>query len=120
MLEKNDISCGLAGRYVDIYEFADSRLDVRWKACALPYTVFDKEQRVTHAAITENKRLGEVLSWIKSAQEEARPAPKIKTNSEQTASRKPGGKPGRRTDFVNDPAVIARRQQALARLAAAE
>jgi len=29
-------------------------------------------------------------------------------------------KPGRRTDFINDPAVIARREQALARLAAAE
>ena len=33
---------------------------------------------------------------------------------------KRGTKPGRRTDFVNDPAVIARREQALARLEAAE
>ncbi|UVK50208.1 ISNCY family transposase (plasmid) [Mesorhizobium sp. AR02] len=120
MLEKNDISCGLVGRYVDIYEFADGRLDVRWKACSLPYTVFDKEQRVTHAAVTENKRLGEVLSWIKSQQDEARPAPKIKTNSEQTGYQKRDRKPGRRKDFMNDPAVIARRQQALARLDAAE
>jgi transposase len=120
MLEKNDISCGLVGRYVDIYEFANGRLDVRWKACSLPYTVFDKEQRVTHAAVTENKRLGEVLSWIKSQQDEARPAPKIKTNSEQTGYQKRDRKPGRRKDFMNDPAVIARRQQALARLDAAE
>jgi hypothetical protein len=29
---------------------------VRWKGYSLPYTVFDKDQRVTHAAITENKR----------------------------------------------------------------
>ncbi|MER9139131.1 ISNCY family transposase [Mesorhizobium sp. M0830] len=120
MLEKNDISCGLVGRYVDIYEFADGRLDVRWKACSLPYTVFDKEQRVTHAAVTENKRLGEVLTWIKAQQDEARPPPKIKTNSEQIAYRKRGTKPGRRTDFMNDPAIIARRKQALARLDAAE
>lgn len=120
MLEKNDISCGLVGKYVDIYEFADGRLDVRWKACSLPYTVFDKEQRVMHTAITENKRLGEALSWIKAQQDEARPAPKIKTNSEQTAYRKRGTKAGRRTDFTKDPAVIAQREQALAKLAAAE
>lgn len=120
ILEKNDISCGLVGKYVDIHEFADGQLEVRWKACSLPYTVFDKEQRVTHTAITENKRLGEVLSWIKSQQDEARPAPKIKTNSEQTAYKKRGRKPGRRTDFMNDPSVIARREQALAGLLAAE
>jgi hypothetical protein len=119
-LEKNDISCGLVGKYVDIYEFADGRVDVRWKACSLPHAVFDKEQRVTHTAITENKRLGEVLTWIKAQQDEARPAPKIKTNSEQGAYKKRGTKPGRRTDFMNDPAVIARREQALPRLAVAE
>jgi transposase len=120
MLERNDMSIELPGKYVDIYEFPDGRIDVRWKACSLPYMVFDKEQRVTHTAITENKRLGEVLSWIKAAQDEARPAPKIKTNSEQVQYQKRGRKPGRRTDFMNDPAVIARREQALARLAAAE
>jgi hypothetical protein len=119
-LEKNDISCGLVGKYVDIYEFTDGRVDVRWKACSLPHAVFDKEQRVTHTAITENKRLGEVLTWIKAQQDEARPAPKIKTNSEQGAYKKRGTKPGRRTDFMNDPAVIARREQALPRLAVAE
>jgi transposase len=78
MLEKNELSCGLVGKYVDIYEFADGRLDVRWRACSLPYTVFDKEQRVTHTAVTENKRLGEVLTWIKAQQDEVRPPPKIK------------------------------------------
>lgn len=120
MLEKNDISIGLVGKYVETYEFADGRLDVRWRGCALPYTVFDKEQRVTHTAITENKRLGEVLSWIKAQQDEARPAPKIKTNSEQTGYKKRATKPGRRADFMTDPVVIARRQQALAKLAAGE
>ena len=120
MLEKHDISIGLVGKYVDIYEFADGRVDVRWKACSLPYTIFDKEQRGTHTAITENKRLGEVLSWIKARQEEERPVPKIKTNSEQAGYKKRGRKPGRRTDFMNDPAVIARRRQALSQPSALE
>ncbi|GAA2821676.1 hypothetical protein EDC40_10335 [Aminobacter aminovorans] len=120
MLEKNELSCELVGKYVDIYEFADAHVDVRWKACSLPYTVFDKEQRITHTAITENKRLGEVLSWIKAQQDEARPAPKIKTNSEQIGYKKRGRKPGKRTDFMNDPTVIAHRQRALARSASGE
>lgn len=119
MVERNDISVGLVGKYVDVYQLADGRLDVRWRACSLPSTVFDKEQRVTHTAITENKRLGEVLSWIKAQQDEPRPAPTIKTNSEQTGYKKRGRKPGRRTDFMNDPAVIAQREQALARVASA-
>jgi hypothetical protein len=38
----------LAGRYVETYACADGRLDVRWKGYSLPYTVFDKDQRVTH------------------------------------------------------------------------
>jgi len=35
----------------------------------LPYSAFDKLQRVSHAAIVENKRLGEVLAWIKEQQD---------------------------------------------------
>jgi hypothetical protein len=34
----------------------------------LPYSAFDQLQRVSHAAI-ENKRLGEVLAWIKQQQD---------------------------------------------------
>ena len=35
----------------------------------MPYSAFDKLQRVSHAAIVENKRLGEVLAWIKERQD---------------------------------------------------
>jgi hypothetical protein len=56
---------------------------VRWKGHALSYRVFDKDQRVTHAAVAENKRLGDVLAYIKERQDQ-RPLPKVKTNSEKT------------------------------------
>ena len=42
------------------------------KAIACPCRVFDKDQRVTHAAITENKRLGDVLAYIKERQAQRR------------------------------------------------
>jgi hypothetical protein len=35
----------------------------------LPYSAFDQLQRASHAAIIENKRLGEVLAWIKQQQD---------------------------------------------------
>jgi hypothetical protein len=54
---------------VEIYDFPDGRLEVRWKGRSLPYSAFDKLQRVSHAAIVENKRLGEILAWIKEQQD---------------------------------------------------
>ena len=119
MLDETEVSRGLVGRYVETYAYADGRLDVRWKGHSLPYRVFDKDQRVTHAAITENKRLGDVLAYIKERQEQQN-KPKVKTNSEKLGYVKRGRKPGRRTDFTNDPAVIARRQQVQSQLDAAE
>ena len=119
MLEETEMTRGLVGRYVETYAYADGRLDVRWKGHSLPYTVFDKDQRVTHAAITENKRLGEVLAYVKERQEQE-VTPAVKTNSDKNGYKPTGRKPGRRTDSMNDPAVIARREKALLRQQAAE
>ena len=119
MLEETEVTRGLVGHYVETYAYADGRLDVRWKGHCLPYTVFDKDQRVTHAAITENKRLGDVLAYIKERQETL-DKPDVKTNSNKNGyvKRAPGS--SRRTDVTKDPAVIARREKALLRRQAAE
>jgi hypothetical protein len=119
MLEETEVTRGLAGRYVETYAYADGRLDVRWKGHSLPYRVFDKDQRVTHAAITENKRLSDVLAYIKERQDQ-QTQPAVKTNSDKNGYKPRGRKPGKRTDFTNDPVVIARREKALSRLDTAE
>jgi hypothetical protein len=119
MLEETEVTRGLVGRYVETYAYADGRLDVRWKGHSLPYTVFDKDQRVTHAAITENKRLGDVLAYIKERQEQ-QSKPDVKTNSDKNGYVKRARGPGRRKQFMDDPAVIARRENALSQLAAAK
>jgi hypothetical protein len=56
---------------VDIYDFPDGRLEVRWKGRSLPYSAFDKLQRVSHAAIVEKQ-----ASWGDSGLDQgtARPA----------------------------------------------
>src|SRR3954454_13623240 len=61
MLRPDKTPAALAGKLVDIYDFPDGRLEIRWKGLPLPYSAFDQLQRVSHAAIVENKRLGEVL-----------------------------------------------------------
>src|SRR3977135_4212989 len=69
MLRPNKTSAAVAGKLVDIYDFPDGRLEIRWKGLPLPYSVFDQLQRVSHAAIIENKRLGEGLAWTKQQQD---------------------------------------------------
>jgi transposase len=100
MLEQNAMTIGLAGQYVDTYAFADGQLDVLWNGMSLPYQVFDKDQRVSHAAIVENKRLGEVLAFIRN-QQELRSPPRLKNNSERIGYQKTGRKPPGRKSFVD-------------------
>lgn len=96
ILAENEITRGLPGKYVDSYEYPDGRLEFRWKGVSLPYSVFDKDQRVTHAAITENKRLSAVLEHIKAEQDKT--PPKKRRAGKQRSRYKPTG---RRNDGWN-------------------
>ena len=69
ILERGEVSEGLAGKYVELYDFPDGHLEVRWKGQPLPYRVFSKDQRVSHTAIVENKRLGHALAFVKAQQD---------------------------------------------------
>jgi transposase len=87
ILERSELADKLAGQYVDLYDFTDRPLEVRWKGHSLPYRVFSKDQRVSHTAIVENKRLGHALALVKALQE-VKYQPKVKTNSEKTGYKK--------------------------------
>ncbi len=87
ILERNEISEELGGKYVEVYAFPDGRLEVRSNGHVLPYRVFNKDQRVSPTAIVERKRLSHALSIIK-AKQEATPVPKVQTNSEKNGYRK--------------------------------
>ena len=83
ILERSAISEKLAAHYVELYDFPGGPLEVRWKGRALPYRVFSKDQRVSHTAVVENKRLGQALALVK-AQQDLKLATKVMTNSEKT------------------------------------
>ena len=60
---------------------------MRWKGVALPYRTFSKDQRVSHVANVENKRLGHALTIVK-AQQDLKRETKVMTNSEKTGYKK--------------------------------
>ena len=82
ILERTDVSEGLIGEYVEIYEFADRPIEVRWQGHVLPYRVFDKDQRVSITAVVENKRLGHALAIVK-AKQDLKHAARVLTSSEK-------------------------------------
>ncbi len=82
------------GRYVKTYAYPDRPFEIRWKGVLLPYRIFDPSQRrVTHTAITENKRLGDVLAFIKT-QQDADP-PQVGPVGKQRTRYTPTGRPNR-------------------------
>ena len=88
-LKPEGLAVRLRGKMVEIYDFRDGRLEVRWKGRSLPYSAFDKLQRVSHAAIVENKRLGEILAWIKE-QQDRQPCFNRVPDGPRRSSQKPG------------------------------
>ena len=100
ILEPGGTADSLVGAFVDVHEHPDGSFDIRWRGEALPHRVHDeRQQRVTHAAITENKRLSAVLAHIKERQDAGgTPPPRIKRASAKNGytrtGKKPGPKPG--------------------------
>ncbi len=108
ILERNETTEELAGKYVELYDFADRPLEIRWNGKQLPYRTFRKNQRVTHAAVVENKRLGHALAIVK-AQQDRKLEAKVLTNTEKTGYKKrPRQIYG--PDFIEERAPARRRR----------
>ncbi|MCB8878420.1 hypothetical protein ASILVAE211_24805, partial [Acidisoma silvae] len=103
---------GLAGKYVEVFDFGDGLVELRWQGQPLPYRVFEKDQRVIHASVVENKRLTEALAIARTLQARPLPAPKVKTSSEKEGYVSTGRKPGRGPDspYRKSPAETASRR----------
>lgn len=104
ILEQTEVAKGLVGRYVEIYDYFEKALEVRWRGHVLPYRVFNKDQVVRPAAVIENKRLRHALSVVRAKQERKNEV-KIMTNSEKI-----GYKPHPRQSYGFDyePVKLAR------------
>lgn len=108
-LEINDLTRALVGKYVDIHEYGCGRIQVRAKGVALPHTILNPERRITHAAITENKRLGAVPEYIKAEQDKVPPKVQVKPESARHGYKKTGkrltGRPSKSSPIMLESAL---------------
>ena len=135
ILDPTDLATALAGKKVIVCDYPDGRLEVTHEGTSLPYRTFDTLRSVHRCEVVENKRLDDMLAVVAEMQagreqQRSKGGPRrtgqtdhmfgIRDGSQSNGYQKRGTKPGRKTDFTKDPVVIAKRQQALARLKAAE
>jgi hypothetical protein len=58
----------LIGKYVDVFQYPDGRIEIRVAGRALPYSTYDKLGEVDQGAIVESKRLSQVLRVAQEVQ----------------------------------------------------
>jgi hypothetical protein len=73
VIEDCELARHAAGQDIEVLDFPDGRLEVHWRNIPLPYRAIDKLQRVDPAAIVDNKRLSEALSYIQAEQARREP-----------------------------------------------
>ena len=69
LIEPSEFAQAAIGRRVEVVDFPDGRLEVRFKGRSMPYRTFDRLRRVTETAVLENKRLGGLLALIREHQQ---------------------------------------------------
>ena len=100
MLEDNDKSRQVMGKYIEIYHYPDGKIELRANGTALPCSAYDRLAEVDQGAIVENKRLGHALAVAKLVQE--------KRDSTRSLSVPSGSAPSRRGQ-KKDPAKKSQR-----------
>lgn len=61
LLADNPENRRLIGKYIEVFQFPDGRIEIRVSGQALPYSVYEKLGLVEQGTIVENKRLGHML-----------------------------------------------------------
>jgi transposase len=58
----------LIGKYIEVFQFPEGRVEIRVAGESLPYSTYDKLGAVDQGAIVESKRLGHVLQVAQAVQ----------------------------------------------------
>lgn len=62
MLEDSAINRHLIGKYIEVYDYPDGRIELRGDGTGpIPYSIYDRLSEVNQGVVVENKRLGHVL-----------------------------------------------------------
>jgi hypothetical protein len=68
LLEETEASRKLIGRYIDVWEYPDGRMEIRANGVALRYVQYDKLSEIDQGAVIEHKRLGHTLRVAQALQ----------------------------------------------------
>ena len=60
----------LIGKYIEVVEYPDGRIELRASGTSIPYSTYDRLPQVSQGAVVENKRLGHVLQVAQIVQEQ--------------------------------------------------
>ncbi|MDN2601197.1 aldo/keto reductase, partial [Klebsiella pneumoniae] len=55
--------------YIEVWHYPDGRKELRLNEVVLPYSTYDRLQKIDQGAIVDNKRLGRTLEFIKQVQD---------------------------------------------------
>jgi hypothetical protein len=58
----------LIGKYIEVFQFPDGRIEIRVAGVSLPYSIYEKLGTIDQGAIVDNKRLGHVLQIVQLVQ----------------------------------------------------
>jgi hypothetical protein len=61
LLEDNPENRRLIGKYLEVFQFPDGRIEIRVAGRSLPYSVYEKLGTIDQGEIVEHKRLGHML-----------------------------------------------------------
>ena len=56
------------GKYLDVYQYPDGKIEIKAAGTVLPYSTYDKLGTINQGEIVENKRLGQVLQMAQIVQ----------------------------------------------------
>jgi hypothetical protein len=68
ILQQTPTALAVAGKVVEVVEYPDGEIVLRHNGADLPYRLFNKERRVSQAAVVENKFFGPLLAQIREDQ----------------------------------------------------
>lgn len=69
LIEDNELSRRAIGKYIEVWHYPDGRKELRLNEVVLPYSTYDRLQKIDQGAIVDNKRLGRTLEFIKQVQD---------------------------------------------------
>lgn len=70
LLADTPFNRALIGKYIDVFDYPDGRIEIRADGTTLPYVRYDRLPQVDQGAIVENKRLGHALQVANLVQQQ--------------------------------------------------